>query len=356
MAIHQVLMGAAEGDAITSMALNIQERIVENQESKIFAVFPEQSMLDRVHPIQRLDDEPRDSTLIYHSSYGLPDLTTRLSNWAGDLILCYHNVTPARYFEGIDAEFADGLRWGKTELSILRPRVIKAFADSTFNAQDLYSAGYRDVRVNPVGVDPQKLVCLPPDIRIWNFYHHLFPDGYIIAVSQILPHKRMEIAISTVHQLREVYGIDLGLVIVGVERSGQYSAALRKFAERLLGDQYRMTGRLNDRQLSTLFRHAKMYLGTSEHEGLSIPLIDSMALGVPAVVRDFGAIAETAGDGAIVLPANFGPTQIAQMIDTILRDDSARRDLVNRGWHQATKFEKSSLLSRFQSVLSGVEL
>ena len=354
MAIHQVLMGAAAGDAITSMALNIQERLVQSEDSKIFAVFPEQAVSGLVCPIQRLDDEPKGATLIYHSSYGLPDLTTRLSRWAGDLVLCYHNVTPPHFFEAIDPEFAEGLRWGKSELAVLRPKVIKAFADSTFNAQDLYGAGYDDVEVVPVGVDPGKLLDLPPDIRIANFYHRLFPNGYVIAVSQLLPHKRMELAVSTIHQLREVHGIDLGLVIVGVERSGQYSAAVRKFAERLLGDRFRMTGRLNDRQLSTLFRHAKLYLGTSEHEGLSIPLIDSMALGVPAVVRDFGAIAETAGDGAIVLPQNFGPTKIATAIDKLLRDESARRDLVNCGWRQAAKFEKSLLLSRFQSALSGV--
>ena len=352
MPIHQVVVGAAMGDAITSMALNIREALSEYGNSKIFAVFPDSSVLDKVHPIQELANEDDSRTLIYHSSYGVRELTARLVCWRGDLILQYHNVTPDYFFEEIDPEFAEGLRWGKKELELLRPKVVRAIADSSFNASDLLSCGYRDVDVLPSGVDSHKLSQIAPDIRIANYYRHLFPNGYAIAVSQLLPHKRMELAVAAVHQVRELWGIDLGLVIVGVERSGTYSGAVRSYAERLLGNNFRMTGRLNDRQLSTLFRHALVYLGMSEHEGLSIPLIDSMALGVPAVVRGFGAIPETAGDGAVVVNPTGGASEIAKTIVDVTSDSAIRKALIGRGFEQAKKFEKHAILKRFTTALS----
>jgi len=354
MPIHQVVVGAAVGDAITSMALNIRDVLCVSGESKIFAVFPDSSVLDEVHPIHELSDEDDSKTLIYHSSYGVRELTARLVCWKGDLVLQYHNVTPDHFFEDIDSEFAEGLRWGKKELEVLRPKVVKAFADSTFNASDLLIRGYQDVEVLPTGVDSQKLVDLAPDIRIANYYRHLFPNGYVIAVSQLLPHKRMELAVAAVHQVRELWGIDLGLVIVGIERSGTYSGAVRAYAERLLGGGFRMTGRLNDRQLSTLLRHATMYLGMSEHEGLSIPLIDSMALGVPAIVRNVGAVAETCGDGAVLVEHSAGASEIAKTIADIARDTSIRTALIGRGFERAKSFEKNLILNQFSDALSKV--
>jgi len=351
MPLHQILMGASAGDAITSMALNARSILREFGPSEIFAVFPDPSIGAEVLPIQRLDGEKGGDLLVYHASFGLPDLTSRLMQRPEEIVLCYHNVTPAHFFDEIDPDFARGLRWGKQELGVLRPRVRHAFADSTFNAQDLLDVGYASPEVLPVGIDSQKLVEFPPDIRIANHYSRLFPSGYVIAVSQLLPHKHMEMAIAVVHQLREVWGLDLGLVIVGVERSGAYASSVRGFADRLLGNHFRMTGRLNDRQLSTLQRHATIYIGTSAHEGLSVPLIDSMALGVPALVRAFGAVRETASDGALLVEPNADPVEIAKAAAALLSDEKLRRQLVSRGLNRAMAFRKEIVLDRFRTSM-----
>jgi glycosyltransferase involved in cell wall biosynthesis len=115
-----------------------------------------------------------------------------------------------------------------------------------------------------------------------------------------------------------------------------------------------MTGRINDRQLSTLQRHASLYLGMSAHEGLSVPLIDSMALGVPSVVRSAGAVAETAGDGAIVVDPSAGPEEIARCCAQILRDENSKLKLIARGLKQASAFRRGTVLDRFRASLSVV--
>lgn len=349
--LDQVLIGASEGDAITSMAFNIQTKLKAQLDSEIFACFIDPSVVDRVKPIDELASVNAKSPLIYHSSYGLREITARLITHRGPLFLCYHNLTPPEFFEDLDPEFAEGLRWGKEELTYLRPKVVHAFADSTFNAQDLVARGYDSISVVPVGVDSDKLCEFEPDIRLANFYNHIFPNGYVIVVSQLLPHKRMEHAIATVHQLREVWEMDLGLVIVGVARSGDYAAAVTKFANHLLGDRYRMTGRLNDRQLSTLLRHARLYLGFSSHEGLSLPLIDAMALGTPAIVRDAGAIRETAGSGALVLDASTGPVEAAAAAVEILTRPEVMYKQTAAGFRRAADFRRDNLLEPLLNTL-----
>ena len=92
----------------------------------------------------------------------------------------------------------------------------------------------------------------------------------------------------------------------------------------------------------------------SAHEGLSVPLIDSMALGVPAVVRSVGAVAETAGDGAQVVDPSAGPEEIARCCAQILLDHESRHQLIARGLKRAETFRKEIILDRFRESLIGL--
>lgn len=329
--VHQVLLGATDGDAITSMALDVQRHLRRRGPSEVFALHRHPSVTDRIRPLHELPyGRPRD-LVIYHSSYGDPAVTRVLLDRPERLVLAYHNITPSRYFVELDPSFAQGLEWARHELTLLRDRTVLAVADSTFNAADLTEIGYRDVHVVPAGVVPDRLRGVAPDRSVVRTLAERFPDGYVAVVAQLLPHKRVDVVIQAVHLLRWTLGRSVGLVIVGASRLDRYAAALRDLARRLRVDDTWFAGRLDDAGLAAVLSGATVFVSASEHEGLGIPPLEAMSLGIPTVVRDAGATRETVGDGSLVLPANAGPAWFAEAIDRVRTDARVRSALVRRG-------------------------
>jgi glycosyltransferase involved in cell wall biosynthesis len=177
------------------------------------------------------------------------------------------------------------------------------------------------------------------DIAILQEMSQRFPNGYVVAVGQILPHKRIEQLIETLHLMNSTYWSNIGLVICGVARQEEYRIAVSKFRHRCAMVDVHFTGQVTDRQLSTFIRGARMYLGMSDHEGLSIPPVEAMSMGVPVVVKGAAAVPETVGEGALVLPADAGPVLAAEAIHEVLNNDHLRWSLIHRGFQRAKELE-----------------
>jgi glycosyltransferase involved in cell wall biosynthesis len=86
-------------------------------------------------------------------------------------------------------------------------------------------------------------------------------------------------------------------------------------------------------------RGARAYLGMSDHEGLSIPPVEAMSMGIPVVVKGAAAVPETLGNGALVLPADAGPILAAEAIHEVLNNDVLRWSLIHRGLKRAKELE-----------------
>ena len=78
------------------------------------------------------------------------------------LVLVYHNITPGHFFEPYDTVFADLLALGRHEVERLLPHVVCAIADSNYNAAELETMGYRNVRVVPPVVNTYRLSKVKP--------------------------------------------------------------------------------------------------------------------------------------------------------------------------------------------------
>ncbi len=352
MKLHQVLIGAAPGDAITSMAFNIHAGLPEALRGSLFAVFPEQAVIEHFLGI---GDIPRvvqpDDLVVYHASYGIRQLTPILMSVSCELIVIYHNITPSSFFADIDAEFATGLEYGREELRVLQKRTQTAIAVSSFNALDLHEAGYRDTHVIPVGLDPDRLTRIPSSPKLVAQLHERFQNGYIVAVSQFLPHKKLHEVVIAMYLLREELGARYGLVLVGTPRSEKYGQAVQLFAERLIGSDVWITGRISDQELKTIMSEASAYVGMSAHEGLSLPLVESMAAGVPAVVRSAGAISETAGDGAYLLAEDSGPAQLARGVEHLLGCEELRLEKLAYGYRRIEQLKLENNLRQFFTAI-----
>src|SRR5580704_13980159 len=142
--IHQILAAASPGDAITNAALDYRDVLRKVGPSEVFARHIAPSSAGEVRPLSEFAASGSRGLLVYHASIGEPTVSAFLLSRPEPIVLVYHNITPAKYFEGIDDTFAELLVLGRLELESIRHRVVLAIAASHFNAAELEAIGYED--------------------------------------------------------------------------------------------------------------------------------------------------------------------------------------------------------------------
>jgi glycosyltransferase involved in cell wall biosynthesis len=334
------------------MAIRIHQGLRNIGKSEIFSFhLPDKSVEEHVSSLDSIGLGRRDDILIYHLSYGDPVLTKFLMGRSEKLILVYHNITPSGYFVGVAPKFATGLEWGRHELALMADRAVLSVADSEFNAAELREAGHRNVAVLPAGVDPTRLVSECLDVRLVREIESDMPNGFVLFVSQLLPHKRPDIALEAVHLLRSKMKRDVGLVMAGPMRMTDFAVTVQRFADSLPAMTVRFMGEVDDPQLATLYRTCLCYFNPSDHEGFAVPPLEAMACGAPVVVRNCGAMGSTVGHGGLVLPSEWGPSLIARALDEIIGDEDARAAMRANGYKRAAQFDPEQSVADFVDLV-----
>lgn len=353
--ISQILMGASRRDAVTNMALSIEEGLRALGPARTFSFqLPDESVSDRVSPLGEIGIGSHDDVIVYHLTYGDPILTRILMDRPERLVVVYHNITPSGFFVSVNPEFALGLQWGRHELRLLAPKTELAVAISEYNANELREAGYSPVEVLAAGVDPTRLANERLDIDLVRKLEAMFPHGFVLFVSQLLPHKRPELAIGAVHLLRTQFGSDVGLVMAGPARIPDFSSTVRKFVDSLPDHRVLMLGEVDDSQLSTLYRMCRCYLNTSDHEGFAVPPLEAMACGAPVVVRDSGAMGHTVGSGGLVIPQSWGACEIAATLATIVNDEAKLSRLRQQGHRRIESIRPDESVAEFVELVGAL--
>ena len=165
-------------------------------------------------------------------------------------------------------------------------------------------------------------------------------------VANLKAHKRLDSMIAAADIVRRQVP-DVRFVIVG---TGPLETALRDQAAREgLDRTVLFTGFREDAQrVASVF---DVFALSSEHEGLSIALIEAMALGKPAVVTRVGGLAEVVTDGVegFHVPYNDQPA-LAGAIARLLGDPDLRATMGERGRARARDFDIRNSVARMEAV------
>ena len=144
-----------------------------------------------------------------------------------------------------------------------------------------------DVRVVPVGIDPDVFTPPPAD-------RPRDPDSIVVTTSADVPLKGLVHLLEAVAKLRTERAVRL--TVVGTARpGGPAEAALDRLA---LRDAVRFTGPLPEADLVRLLQSAAVVAIPSLYEGFSLPAIEAMACGTALVTTDAGALPEVVGSKA----------------------------------------------------------
>ena len=359
MQIHQVLVSASPGDAITNSAFELRDLLRQLGPSEVFARNIHPAVADEVIELSKYflmaSNRPREDLLLYHASIGDPEVFGFVIDRPERLILVYHNISPAEAFAPYEPGFAGLLAAGRRDLALMKDQVVMALCDSAFNASELIGLGYDDVRVSPLIVDPASLHGVDLDEGTAHHLREAIEGPVALFVGQILPHKRPELLVQTYHALCTYLIPEAHLIIVGNPRLRRYAGAVQQQIVELGLNNAWITGAIPPETLRAFYERADLFVTASDHEGFCVPLLEAMSFEVPIAARATTAIPETLGGSGLLIDPLDGPLVMAEAWAALLTDESERVRLVARGADRLLDFDpddaRRTVLEHLGSVL-----
>jgi L-malate glycosyltransferase len=356
--IHQVLVSASPGDAITSSAFELRDLLRRIVPSEVFARNIHPGVAGEVVDLSKYflmaSAQPRDDVLLYHASIGDPEVFGFVADRPERLVLVYHNISPAEAFAPYEPGFAGLLEAGRRDLALLKDRVVMALCDSAFNAAELIALGYHDVRVSPLIIDARSLHNVELDEGTSHHLSEAVEGPVALFVGQILPHKRPELLVQAFHALVTYLIPEANLVLVGSPRLPRFAAAVQQEMVELGLYRGWITGAVPPETLRSFYERADLFVTASDHEGFCVPLLEAMSFGVPIVARATTAIPETLGGAGLLIDPDDGPLVMAEAWAAALTDEPVRAELIARGSARLMDFDPDAARLRLLEHLMSV--
>ena len=351
-AIHQLVAGFSNGDAITNEA-RVLRGIFRGWgfASEIFCetkrILPElrketQDLAKAAGIIQ-----PGDSVLL-HLSIGSPanDLFRQLTCRKAIL---YHNITPPEFFHGYHEQLASQLEQGRAQIKALAGTAEVNLADSEFNAAELRALGYNHVGVLPLVLDFERL---RTDVNRARWQE--FNDGLvnILFVGRGAPNKCLEDVLAAFYYFQKYVEPASRLIHVGSYTGLEtYQSLLFTRIYEWQIKNVELLGSLPQADLNACYQSAKLFLSTSAHEGFCIPLIESMVHDVPVLAYASSAVPETL-DGAGVLFHEKRFDLVAEMMGRLVHDSTLRAAILAGQRERLARYTQRDLAAELRRHLA----
>lgn len=262
------------------------------------------------------------------------------------VILNYHNVTPAHFFSRWSPHTASAVSRARAQLARMAPICSSAVAVSEYNAAELRDLGYRNVEVIPP-VFSDRFFTSEKN----NSSSSSSSSSSWLYVGRIAPHKNINILLRSFELYRDYVDNKAQLTIVGSTDTPVYGKAIDELIKgRNFGDSVKVISRAHIDELVKAYQEASVFVSASEHEGFCVPVVEAMAIGLPVVVVNAAALAETAASAG-VLVENADPELIADAVARVEKDPSLKNELIEKGFSRAQKFDPRLSAQRYAEYL-----
>jgi glycosyltransferase involved in cell wall biosynthesis len=270
-AVHQFVPTLVRGDAVGHHVLELQTLLRGlGVDSEVFAAEIDPALAAAARPYREFTGDPG-ATLLYHASTASP-VAAFLATRPEPKVVDYHNVTPPDFFTGWDPPQATRLRAARREIaSLVRDA---ALLDDT-------------------AVPPEAPLRADGREAIWLF------------VGRCAPNKAQHRLIEALVIHGRSYGGRVRLRLVGAGSPPAYRDALERLAAAAgVADAVELHDSVPAATLASWYREADVFVSASAHEGFCVPVLEAMRFGLPVVARAAGAVPETAGGAAVLVPGD----------------------------------------------------
>ena len=173
------------------------------------------------------------------------------------------------------------------------------------------------------------------------------PSSYLLFVGAQEPRKNIGKLIDALKIIHNEYE-RIPLVLVGGE--GKDSACVRDRIKELDLQQWvALTGYLNDFELRSIYQLGTAFVFPSVCEGFGLPLLEAMVSGIPVIASKAPALPEICQDAALFFDPEH-PKDMAESIIRVLKDETLREDLIQRGKKRVEDFSWESTANKTLSI------
>lgn len=355
--IMQFVPTLVPGDATGMHAMMIRDALEsKGVETHIYVEEIKKNQIGNVTRFTGYSKENRpDDILIYHLA-APSAIADFLSSRNETLVLIYHNITPAHFFEPWDQVAATGQIWARAQLSRLAPRTTLSLPVSKFNQEELFELGYGQSAIVPILMDPSSFV-EGRNIEVETMLQknrHLGKPNFLF-VGRLVPNKAQHNLIAALSAFNRIYHSNAVLHLVGRPFSKEYFLLLKKLANELeVEDNVNFSMGVTSEQLASYYRDSDALVSLSEHEGFCVPLLEAMHHSLPIVAFNSSAISETLGSAGILINSN-DPVTVAVAMDRILTDTPLRKVLEQEMTKRLQQLSLNSAKEKLFRALSQLE-
>lgn len=345
------------GDATGMHAMMISKSLQgRNIETKIYV---EEVRKDQIGGAVRFTSYARenrpDDILVYHLA-APSAIADFLSSRGETLVIVYHNITPAHFFEPWDQVAATGQIWARAQLSRLAARTTLALPVSRFNQHELIELGYGKSVVVPILFDPT-IFASGSDKKVDEMLRENRDAGRnnFLFVGRLVPNKAQHNLIAALSAFNRIYSKDAVMHLVGRPFSKEYLDLLKEVARDLgLKENVNFTMGVSTEELSSYYHGSDAFICLSEHEGFCVPILEAMHNDLPIAAYDSSAISETLGDAGILIQKN-DPVTTAVAMEKLVNDEALRRFLHRQMAVQLEELTFTASRDRLFNALADLE-
>ena len=179
------------------------------------------------------------------------------------------------------------------------------------------------------------------------------PERFILFVGNIKPHKNLKNLLLAYKILLDRNN-KIKMVATGKKEGFIVSDEGIKTImneNKVLADNVLFTGYIDGDLLPGIYKMADVFVFPSFYEGFGIPPIEAMAAGTPVIVSREASLPEVCGDAALYCDASV-PKDIADKIEMILTQENLRKDLINKGTLNLTRFTKENFEQGWINIIN----
>ena len=190
--------------------------------------------------------------------------------------------------------------------------------------------------IEHLGVPATRITVCPPGVPEWERRPEPGTPGPILFIGTIAPRKNVPGLLRAFTQLSAEVRDTPELVLAGrITPEGLHGTGVDVAA---VIDRIRMAGYVDADAKRALYRQASMLVLPSFDEGFGIPALEAMAMGVPVIASNRGALPEVLGDAGILVEPD-DPDQIASAMHQMLTDEAVAGASASKGVVRSRSFD-----------------
>ncbi|MGH9927994.1 MAG: glycosyltransferase family 4 protein [Pyrinomonadaceae bacterium] len=165
-------------------------------------------------------------------------------------------------------------------------------------------------------------------------------DDFLLTVGTLEPRKNLSVLVDAFREVARARPQDKTQLVIAGGRGWLSNPLFETIEKSPVRDRIVLTDYLHDNDLQALYSSCRAFVFPSIHEGFGLPPLEAMACGAPVIVSDIPALAEMAGEAALL----FDPRSASELTAKILlllegeARDNLRRALSTAGRQRAAQF------------------